>query len=113
MREGFKDFGGKIIGGVLLFLAVKYFPILKKLFRRKDDPEGGSQTLLEIQNSVATIHEKLETYHQEKEDLKEELEQQKKALKQAESEKDKAANRADEIKEQLEAKVNEEEIKQA
>ena len=66
MREGFKDFGGKIIGGVLLFLAVKYFPILKKLFRRKDDPDGGSQTLLEIQNSVATIHEKLETYHQEK-----------------------------------------------
>lgn len=33
MREDFKDFGGKIIGGVLLFLAVKYFPILKKLFR--------------------------------------------------------------------------------
>ena len=37
MREGFKDFGGKIIGGVLLFLAVKYFPILKKLFRQQEE----------------------------------------------------------------------------
>ena len=85
--NGFKEFSGEIVGGILLAVVLWMFPSLRKIFSKKDDAE--MQKLLEIQQALETRH-------------KEELKQREEALKQAEAQKVEEAKRRAEIERQLE-----------
>ena len=67
--EGIKQFGGEIIGGILLAVALWIFPGLRKIFSKKDDSDS------EVQEQLSKLEDKLnETLRQTQKDDEKEAE---------------------------------------
>ena len=52
--DGIKKFGGEIIAGILLAIALGLFPGLRKLIRKKNNSGEEMQKLIEIQHAIET-----------------------------------------------------------
>ncbi|MBQ7215874.1 MAG: SEL1-like repeat protein [Synergistaceae bacterium] len=93
IAEGITKFGGEIVAGILLMIALWMFPGLKRLFGRESDAERENR-----------IKRELEIQHQKEEKLREELRRKDEALRQAEEQKAEEARRRAEIERELEEK---------
>ena len=97
--DGFKKFGGEIVAGVLIFVALGLFPSLKKFFRRKDDSSEEIRQIIEdaLKNTQPQeLAKQIEAQRQEQERIKAELQRQQKALKHVEPSKPKRRAMSDE-----------------
>lgn len=82
--EDIKKFGGEIIGGILLAVALWVFPGLRKIFSKKDESGEEMRKIVEeaLKNSAPEeIQKQLELKRKEEERLKQELRQHEEALK--------------------------------
>lgn len=123
IAEGFKKFGGEIIGGILFAVVLGLFPSLRKLFRRKDDSaEEVKEELAKLKSilndslkkdsSEEELQKQLDVLKQEEEQLahlKGVLQRNDEALRQAETQTAEEARRKEDIQRQLEEQRREEE----